>query len=154
FGQGYQAAALKPADFFGNDDVLYLMEDMATGEIRLSILWEWLHKDARFTADDTETGVRAGDRLTPRLLDRLLEEEYAKLERAGDRDVHDDSKATTLPVARAIAEAYLGDPAKPPWYVDLLNLTLDHHDLGDARERIARYLETFRRDGTRITENL
>ena len=46
FGQGMQAAALKPADFFGNDDVLYLMEDMATGEIRLSILWEWLHKDA------------------------------------------------------------------------------------------------------------
>ena len=31
FGQGFQAAALKPADFFGNDDVLYLMEDMATG---------------------------------------------------------------------------------------------------------------------------
>ena len=47
-----QAAALKPADFFGNDDVLYLMEDMATGEIRLSILWEWLHKQAAFTADD------------------------------------------------------------------------------------------------------
>ena len=41
FGRGFQAAALKPADFFGNDDVLYLMEDMATGEIRLSILWEW-----------------------------------------------------------------------------------------------------------------
>jgi len=47
FGQGMQAAALKPADFFGNDDVLYLMEDMATGEIRLSILWEWLHKNDR-----------------------------------------------------------------------------------------------------------
>ena len=28
FEQGFQAAALKPADFFGNDDVLYLMEDM------------------------------------------------------------------------------------------------------------------------------
>ena len=40
FGQGMQAAALKPADSFGNDDVLYLMEDMATGEIRLSIVWE------------------------------------------------------------------------------------------------------------------
>ena len=49
FGQGMQAAALKPADFFGNDDVLYLMEDMATGEIRLSILWEWLHKRATLT---------------------------------------------------------------------------------------------------------
>src|SRR5947209_8946110 len=37
FLSGLQAAALKPADYFGNDDVLYLMEDMATGEIRLSI---------------------------------------------------------------------------------------------------------------------
>ena len=52
FGQGMQAAALKPADFFGNDDVLYLMEDMATGEIRLSILWEWLHKTRALTEDD------------------------------------------------------------------------------------------------------
>jgi len=34
FLAGLQAAALKPADYFGNDDVLYLMEDMATGEIR------------------------------------------------------------------------------------------------------------------------
>ena len=50
--RGMQAAALKPADFFGNDDVLYLMEDMATGEIRVSILWEWLHKQAPFTDDD------------------------------------------------------------------------------------------------------
>src|SRR5262249_58455370 len=57
FGQGMQAAALKPADFFGDDSVLYLMEDMATGEIRLSILWEWLHKRARLTADDAETGA-------------------------------------------------------------------------------------------------
>jgi len=35
--QGMQAAALKPADYSGNDAILYLMEDMATGEIRLSI---------------------------------------------------------------------------------------------------------------------
>ena len=64
---GLQAAALKPADYFGNDDVLYLMEDMATGEIRLSILWEWLHKNASFTADDA-IGVKAGDRVTVELL--------------------------------------------------------------------------------------
>src|SRR3954464_11744549 len=55
FGQGMQAAALKPADFFGNDDVLYLMEDMATGEIRLSIVWEWLHKAATLTEADDAT---------------------------------------------------------------------------------------------------
>ena len=65
FGQGLQAAALKPADSFGNDDVLYLMEDMATGEIRLSILWEWLHKHAALTAADEGSGRGAGDPFTP-----------------------------------------------------------------------------------------
>src|ERR1700693_5049719 len=93
FEQGFQAAALKPADFFGNDDVLYLMEDMATGEIRVSILWEWLHKRAALTEDDT-IGVTAGDRFTSELFSQLLVEEYEKLRRAGNRDVHDDSKNT------------------------------------------------------------
>src|SRR5215510_12294401 len=67
FGQGMQAAALKPADYFGNEDVLYLMEDAATGEIRLSILWEWLHKGARLTDADAATGVKAGDRFAAEL---------------------------------------------------------------------------------------
>ena len=153
FGRGFQAAALKPADFFGNDDVLYLMEDMATGEIRMSILWEWLHKGARFTADDSETGVRAGDAFSAALFARLLEEEYAKLLRADNRDVHDDSKPTTLPIARAIVEAYVHEPVKPPWCIDLLNLNLNNHDLETARQRIAAFLDAFRRDGTRLTEN-
>jgi len=154
FGQGLQAAALKPADYFGNDDVLYLMEDMATGEIRLSILWEWLHKAARLTEDDPETGVKAGEVFTGALFVRLVEEEYRKLLAARDRDVHDDSKGTTLPIAREVVKRYVTDQVKAPWYVDLLNLNLDNHDLGRARERIARYLEGFARDGTRITENL
>jgi malate synthase len=154
FGQGFQAAALKPADFFGDDGILYLMEDMATGEIRLSILWEWLHKAAKLTEGDAETGTAAGDTLTGALFERLLEEEYAKLLKASNRDVHDDSKGTTLPIARAIVEAYVTDTVKPPWYVDLLNINLDNHDLAAARERIAHYLEAFRRDGTRITQNM
>jgi malate synthase len=154
FGQGLQAAALKPADFFGNDDVLYLMEDMATGEIRLSILWEWLHKDARLTAADAETGVKEGDRFTRELYVRLLAEEYAKLQRAGHRDVHDNSKSTTLPIAREIAEAYVLDDMKLPWYIDLLNITLGNHDLAEAKRRIKLLADTFRKDGTRITENL
>ncbi|MFN8061056.1 MAG: hypothetical protein U0Q12_17995 [Vicinamibacterales bacterium] len=154
FGQGFQAAALKPADFFGNDDVLYLMEDMATGEIRLSILWEWLHKAATLTEDDGPTGVRAGDAFTAGLFARLLHEEYDKLRRAGSRDVHDNSKATTLPVAREIVEAYVTKAAKLPWYIDLLNVTLGTHDLAEARRRIALLADAFERDGTRITYNL
>jgi malate synthase len=154
FGQGMQAAALKPADFFGNDDVLYLMEDMATGEIRLSILWEWLHKRATLTAPDESTGAREGDRLTPELFERLLVEEYEKLQRAGNRDVHDNSKQTTLPIAREIVQAYVLDAVKLPWYIDLLNITLGRHDLAEARRRIQMLAEAFRRDGTRITRNL
>jgi len=153
FGRGFQAAALKPADFFGNDDVLYLMEDMATGEIRVSILWEWLHKKAVFTAGDPESGVHAGDAFSEDLFARFLDEEFAKLRRASNRDVHDDSKETTLPIARAIVDACVRNPIKAPWYVDLLNLNLNNHDLRIALQRIEQYWKALRA-GTRITENL
>ncbi|MFN7982757.1 MAG: hypothetical protein U0Q11_12930 [Vicinamibacterales bacterium] len=154
FGQGMQAAALKPADFFGNDDVLYLMEDMATGEIRLSILWEWLHKGAPLTATDESTGVQPGDLFTRVLFERLLAEEYEKLLQAQNRDVHDDSKTTTLPVAREIVESYVLGPVKLPWYIDLLNATLGVHDLHEAIRRIALLRDAFAVDGERITRNL
>jgi malate synthase len=145
FGQGMQAAALKPADYFGNEDVLYLMEDAATGEIRLSILWEWLHKGAM---------LMEGERFTLDLFKRLLAEEYEKLRKASNRDVHDNSKETSLPIAREIVEAYVLDDVKVPWYIDLLNINLNNHDLAAAKKRIAMYLEAFRKDGTRVTKNL
>jgi malate synthase len=154
FGQGMQAAALKAADFFANDDVLYLMEDMATGEIRLSILWEWLHKGALLTADDAETGSKSGDVFTAALFKRLLVEEYDKLRRASNRDVHDNSKNTTLPIAREIVETYVTDAVKLPWYIDLLNINLGVHDVAEAKRRIEMLRTAFRTDGTRITENL
>ena len=158
FGQGFQAAALKPADSFGDDDVLYLMEDMATGEIRASILWEWLHKGARLAGDgapDRGTGApEAAEPFTPELFGRLLDEEYDKLLRAGNRDVHDDSKATTLPIARAIVDACVRSDVKPPWLIDLLNINLNNHDPNEAGRRVRLYLETLARDGRRITENL
>ncbi len=153
FGQGMQAAALKPADSFGNDDVLYLMEDMATGEIRLSIVWEWLRKAGAFTEDDAATGIRAGDPMTRPLFDRLLREEYDKLLAANPRDVHEPSKQTTLPIAREIVEAYVTSPDKLPWYVDLLNLNLENSALDEARRRIASYLTAFA-GGERITANV
>ncbi len=154
FGQGLQAAALKPADFFGNDDILYLMEDMATGEIRLSILWEWLHKGAVLTKDDPESGLKTGDVFSAEIFTRLLEEEYAKLLSADNRDVYEGSKKTTLPIARAIVAAYVLDPDKLPWYIDLLNINLNNHDLSVAKERIAGYSAAFKHEGRRITENL
>ena len=118
------------------------------------ILWEWLHKRTSFTADDDLVGVKAGDYFTADLCKRLLAEEYEKLRKASNRDVHDASKNTTLPIAREIVEAYVMDDVKLPWYIDLLNINLENLDLSEARSRICRLAEAFRKDGTRITENL
>jgi malate synthase len=126
---------------------------MATGEIRLSILWEWLHKAAPLTHDDPSTGVGAGSAFTSVLLEKLLDEEYDKLLKASDRDVHDDSKRTTLPITREIVRAYLRERDKPPWYIDFLNANLGNHDLEEARQRICRVIDALR-DGKRITRNL
>jgi len=153
FAQGMQAAALKAADDFGNDDILYLMEDMATGEIRLSIVWEWVHKGAVFTEDDPGTGVKAGNKFTKELLRRLMDEEYEKLLKANNKDVYDASKTTTLPIAREIAEIYVFNEFKIPWFIDLLNINLNNESLEEAKKRISDYIETFKSEGKRITEN-
>jgi malate synthase len=154
FLQGMQAAALKPADFFGNDDILYLMEDMATGEIRLSILWEWVQKGARLTEHDAETNATTNTIFDASLFKRLLSEEYAKLLEANDKDVHDESKKTTLPISREIAETYVLDTVKAPWFIDLLNINLDIHDVAEATKRISLFMDKFKKEGKRITENI
>lgn len=154
FGQGFQAAALKAADYFGNDDVLYLMEDMATGEIRVSILWEWVNKKATLTEADPELNLDAGSVFTKDIFRQLLRDEYDKLLRADNRDVHDDSKKSTLPIALEIVEKFVLSPVKFPWYIDLLNINLNNLDLEIARERIQLYIKCFVEDGTRITKNL
>ena len=102
----------------------------------------------------TAVGVKAGDRFTPELCKRLLAEEYEKLRKASNRDVHDTSKNTTLPIAREIVETYVMDDVKLPWYIDLLNINLDNHNLDEGKRRIRLLAEAFRKDGTRITENL
>ena len=63
-------------------------------------------------------------------------------------------KNTTLPIAREIVETYVMDDLKLPWYIDLLNINLNNHDLATAKKRIAQYIDAYRKDGTRITKNL
>lgn len=154
FLQGYQAAALKPADFFGDEDILYLMEDMATGEIRLSVLWEWLHKGARMTEADESLGLANNALFTREVFEQLLVEEYQKLLNAGDKDVHDESKNSTLPIAKEIVKTYVLSAIKSPWYIDLLNLNLDNHTLDIAKDRMSNYYHELMATGRRITANL
>jgi malate synthase len=154
FLQGMQAAALKPADFFGNDDILFLMEDMATGEIRLSILWEWIHKGATLTDDDSETGIKSGETFNEVIFRKVLDEEYNKLLGAKNKEVHENSKTTTLPISREIVHTYVLDPVKAPWFIDLLNISLNVADLAVAKKRIRLFMEHFKKNGARVTENL
>jgi malate synthase len=130
------------------------MEDMATGEIRLSILWEWVHKAAVLSEDDPETGTNAGDIFSVQLFKRLLGEEYKKLLNADTRDVYDSSKNTTLPIAKEIAEVYVLNEKKVPWFIDLLNINLNNTDLELAKSRIKVFMDNFNKDGSRITGNL
>jgi malate synthase len=46
------------------------------------------------------------------------------------------------------------DGVKLPWYIDLLNINLNNTDLNESRRRIRLLADAFRKDGTRITENL
>ena len=154
FLQGQQAAALKPADFFGNDDVLYLMEDAATGEIRVSVLWEWLQKGATLNEDDEAMGVLSGDVFTREILEKLMEEEYQKLLAASNKDVYDASKTTTLPIAKEIVHACVLANIKAPWYIDLLNINLNNQDFTTAVDRILQYFEILKTKNERITYNL
>jgi malate synthase len=51
-------------------------------------------------------------------------------------------------------EALVTTPAKAPWYIDLLNLTLDNYDRAECARRVALYLAELRAPGTRVTRNL
>ena len=91
---------------------------------------------------------------TANLCARLIDEEYAKLLAAANRDVHEVSKTTTLPIAREIVATYVMDTGKLPWYIDLLNINLGNHDLVEAKRRIRLLADAFAADGTRSTANL
>lgn len=98
--------------------------------------------------------MKAGDRLSLDLFRRLLEEEYAKLRAAPDHIVYDESKDTTLPIAREVVAARVISEVKAPWLVDLFNLNPNNHDLDEATRRIDLYLNALSEDGRRITRNL
>ncbi|MEM7298458.1 MAG: malate synthase, partial [Bacteroidota bacterium] len=154
FLQGFQAAALKPADFFDDDNILYLMEDMATGEIRVSVLWEWVHKRAQLTDADAQIGRSRGDVFTSEIFLQLLDEEYDKLLQASNKDVHEESKSTSLPISKMIVERFVMEPVKAPWFIDLLNLNLNNEGLDLATDRVEQYYQEITESGQRITANL
>jgi malate synthase len=83
-----------------------------------------------------------------------LAEEYVKLQKARNVDVHDDSKTTTLPASRVVVDAYVRTKKKAPWMVDLLNINLTVEDENEAKKRTQKYLDSFSQQGIRITENL
>jgi malate synthase len=130
------------------------MEDAATGEIRVSVLWEWLHKGAPLTQGDDDLYLRKGDKFSLPLFQKLLAQEYNKLQKANGRDVYTESKKTTLPIAKEIVQTFILNPIKAPWYIDLLNLNINNQDLKTAKNRIDLYYQTLKTQNQRVTRNL
>ncbi|MFE6971042.1 malate synthase A [Isoptericola sp. NPDC057653] len=72
-----------------------LMEDAATAEISRSQVWQWLHNGV-VLAD-------SGEKVTRELVDRVVEEEVAKL--PGDAADYDEARTTFMEVA--VADEYI-----------------------------------------------
>ncbi len=85
-GVQYLAAWLRGT---GAVAIFNLMEDAATAEISRSQVWQWLHNDV--TLADT------GERVTRALVERLTDEEVAKL--PGDPSDYADARALFMEVA-------------------------------------------------------
>lgn len=87
-GIQYLAAWLRGRGAVG---IFNLMEDAATAEISRSQVWQWLHNDV--TLADT------GEKVTRPLVERIVEEEVAKL--PGEPGDYDEARRTFLEVAVA-----------------------------------------------------
>jgi malate synthase len=86
-GIQYLAAWLRGSGAVG---IFNLMEDAATAEISRSQVWQWLHNDVE---------LDNGERVTRELVERLADEEIAKL--PGDAADYSDARQTFMEVAVA-----------------------------------------------------
>ncbi|MFA5059370.1 MAG: 3-phosphoserine/phosphohydroxythreonine transaminase [Candidatus Omnitrophota bacterium] len=160
---GRAAAALKGADLFSNPLALFIMEDMATGEGRSKLTKKWMEANAvitEITDDDRQTlGLKEGDHFTPELIQKVVEQEYQKLQNAPDDIVFASSKKVELPIARVVVEKFLfgnaGKLSALPWLIDLVNAALGETDLVKATQKVDEYIEAYvGSDGlVRLTEN-
>ena len=73
---------------------------------------------------------------------------------ADNKDVYNQSKSTTLPIAKNIVNSCVNSGVKAPWYIDLLNLNLNNEDYTVAEQRINRYFRKLELENERITQNL
>ena len=89
---------------------LHLGRNRETDDSAARLAWELLSSSIDcvvVTGNLTHNGKRDEWTLFRDLFARLLDEEYDKLLRAASKDVHDDSKVTTLPIAREIVNTYV-----------------------------------------------
>jgi malate synthase len=77
--------------------IFNLMEDAATAEISRSQVWQWLHND--ITLEDT------GEKVTVPLVDRIIDEELAKIREQGGPEFHTDEYADAVALFKEVALA-------------------------------------------------
>lgn len=156
-GQG--AASIKPASFFANSGIPYLMEDRATDEGRGSGTRKKVKVNALFTEDDPDGVVKAGDPITRELFLNRVEVQFGQLLNAPDRIVNDYAKPTILPISRMALEkfvlAQVDKDIRLPWSVDLETAVLGVTDPKQAEKLMDESINHFARSGgiNRMTEN-
>jgi malate synthase len=74
------------------------MEDAATAEISRSQVWQWLHNGIELAGDSGHAGAK----VTEELVERLADEEVAKL----GGEPHDYAQARALFMEMALAEDF------------------------------------------------
>jgi malate synthase len=77
--------------------IFNLMEDAATAEIARSQVWQWLHND--ITLEDT------GEKVSTGLVDRIIDEELAKVREQGGAQFHTEQYADAVALFREVALA-------------------------------------------------
>jgi malate synthase len=147
---GMGAVAIKPASEFLNDLVLFLMEDAATAEIRASIIWDWIHKGATF--DESEDFP--GQKITSDIVAQLIKKQYQKLlDESNPKNVHPETKTTTLPIAKFIVERYVFNEKKAPWLMYVMNYGLGKPEYEQVIVRINDFFEKYNQTGQPLTHN-
>jgi malate synthase len=77
--------------------IFNLMEDAATAEIARSQVWQWLHND--ITLEDT------GQQVSTDLVDRIIDEELAKVREQGGAQFHTEQYAEAVALFKEVALA-------------------------------------------------
>jgi hypothetical protein len=151
---GRGAGLIKPADYFNDPSVPFLMQDRATAEGEAAGERKKVVEEAEYTADDEMDHIKAGERLTRTRFLTTVDGEFRKLHEAPDYLIHDNVKETYLRIATMIFTKFVlaakDDGIYLSWVADLEEVvqSLTEHGITDhvqAEKLVDRFIRDYKR---------